>query len=541
MTWSKQKSLVRIQGFLGSVPHSAIGVRTFTANDLQKRRSAIQANRAKSGRREDLIFNVRPSEAVIVDGVHVYVQLLDFATAMTEQGRETEAAHRRVLSMLHLHYSGCDRIAEQFEAQRVDYHGSRMHAVIVSPAGPLGAAERVGKALAFADALKRTIEAAGRTIAGGRYSTRVRIGMDSGTAVAVSSGRANEPEPLFLGDPANYAAKLADGVSEGIYLSDRIRAGLGLGPVGGLHQERTRDYQGLQATTPLSQMISDLRASDNDIARAVRGSVQSYETSLGTAPEFTFHHHTPPLRTIDFGELSPANSVRMDLMSIFADIDGFTEYVSRCIRTGRVAEMVSNLHVIRHELAATLKDDFDGRKVRFIGDCIHGLVAEGTRLETDLPGSVRTVVHAAAGMRSSFELCQTVLPNIGELGLAIGIELGTTPITRLGIRGDRSVRASISKAVSTSEGLQADCHGKQTALGERAMGTAPASTRRLFGADGKTENLNYAVIEWQSALQSVASPLLNRVQFETRSINLPGSPRGWRSELESTVFKLDAV
>ena len=34
---------------------------------------------------------------------------------------------------------------------------------------------------------------------------------------------------------------------------------------------------------------------------------------------------------------------------------------------------------------------------------------------------------------------------------------------------------------------------------------------------------------------------LNRVQFETRSTNLPKPPRGRRSELESTGFKLDAV
>jgi hypothetical protein len=37
--------------------------------------------------------------------------------------------------------------------------------------------------------------------------------------------------------------------------------------------------------------------------------------------------------------------------------------------------------------------------------------------------------RAAGGLRSSFELCQEVLPNIKNLGLAIGIELGETPVT----------------------------------------------------------------------------------------------------------------
>ena len=38
-----------------------------------------------------------------------------------------------------------------------------------------------------------------------------------------------------------------------------------------------------------------------------------------------------------------------------------------------------------------------------------------------------------------------------------------------------------------------------------------------------------------------ANMVLNRVQFETRSTNLPRPPRGRRSELKSTGFKLDAV
>jgi hypothetical protein len=40
---------------------------------------------------------------------------------------------------------------------------------------------------------------------------------------------------------------------------------------------------------------------------------------------------------------------------------------------------------------------------------------------------------------------------------------------------------------------------------------------------------------------AIGSNRLNRVQFETRSTNLPRSLKGRRSELESTGFKLDAV
>jgi class 3 adenylate cyclase len=234
-------------------------------------------------------------------------------------------------------------------------------------------------------------------------------------------------------------------------------------------------------------------ASDEAIAQYVRSVKDGFSLTSGSPPNFVFHRHTPPLRTIDFAELSPSNSVRMDLTSLFADISGFTAYVSGCIRSGRVAEMVANLHVIRNELAATLKEDFSGRKVRFIGDCVHGLLAEGTRDSTDTSRTVTEAVKAAAGMRSGFELCQTELPNVDDLGLAVGIEYGTTPITRIGIRGDRSVRCSVSKAVSASESLQSDCEGEETALGPRALALAPAGIKRLLDG-GVASGLDYDAV-----------------------------------------------
>lgn len=497
MAWSKARSQKRIEGFLQSVPKSAIDVQRFDDASVMRRRADINATMRAGGQREDLIFNVGTRSAVVVEGAHVYVQLLDFSSAMLEQERETEVGHKRVLSMLHLHYAACDSVAEDFEAQRVDYHGPRMHAVIVSPAGPEKASERAARALAFADAIQRTIQEVGARTNGGRYSTRVRIGIDSGTAVAVNSGRAGELEPLFLGDPANYAAKLAEGQEEGIFPSNRIRRDLGLaslrsGLAGELHMERASPILlNLDSTTGLISSFSDNRVGSDFVFRTASAIERRFASQLGSADAFKFHRHTPPLRDIDFKLLSPSNSVRMELVSIFGDLDRFTAYVGECIRGGRVAEMVTNLHVIRGELAAVLKQDFNGRKVRFIGDCIHGLLAEGSSHETDTTATVARAVEAAAGMRSSFDLCQLNLDNIEDLGLAIGLEFGVTPITRIGIRGDRSVRCSVSKAVSASEARQRECDGEQTAIGPRARRAAPRAVSNLFDLGSFASGLDY--------------------------------------------------
>ncbi len=217
---------------------------------------------------------------------------------------------------------------------------------------------------------------------------------------------------------------------------------------------------------------------------------------------FRFHQHEPPLRTLRFEDLMPSNSVRMPLACLFADISGFTAYVEHCVSNGLVAEMVRTLHVTRSEMAATLREDFGGRKVRYVGDCLHGLIAEGDRFSVDAEETVTTALHAAGGVRSSFELCQDMLRPSRVLGLAIGVEYGHTPISRLGIRGDRSVRCAASRAVVTAEEIQSALDGEQTLLGPEALSHAPPAIRRLF-AVGPVAGLDYETVIEQIAPASV--------------------------------------
>ena len=495
MAWDLFRSRSRIARFMTTVPQSAIDVRTFDQAYLAQRVRDVQARGKKLGLDEATIFAVPRNRAILVDGVHVYAQLLDYHDQMQDQGRETEGSHKRVLQFLHLHYSASDRIVEQFEAQRVDYHGPRLHAVLLTPVGD--ERQRVLRAVAFAVALKETVEAAGQNIGGARLRTRVRIGIDTGLAVAVSSGRGADKDPLFLGSPANYAAKLAEGDRPGIYLSDRARAVLGEPAVGWVSERSAplaadRQYGFANEGYGQAQSGFDPTPTRSRVLAAVRALQTDLDLSALTSPEatFRFHRHEPPLRTIDFEQLIPSRSVRMGLASVFADLSGFTAYVDACIRGRRIAEMTANLHVIRGELAACARDDFGAKKVRFIGDCLHGLVAVGTRVATEPANTVDAAVMLSGGLRSSFNLCKATLPNIRDLGIAIGSEFGETPISRLGIRGDRSVRCASSKAVSTSEAIQSDLNGRQTALGPSALANASTAVRRVFGS-GPVDDLDH--------------------------------------------------
>ena len=157
--------------------------------------------------------SLQPGQAVLVDTVQIYVNVVNYHEMRLDQGRETPESHARALSFLHLHYAALDRASDGFGAQRVDFHGPRMHAVMLQAAGgdPVSRREVIEQALRFA---RRTIaisEAATRDIARASRPPVFRIGIDIGTCVAVDSGRADEREPLFIGGAANHAAKLAEG------------------------------------------------------------------------------------------------------------------------------------------------------------------------------------------------------------------------------------------------------------------------------------------------------------------------------------------
>jgi hypothetical protein len=129
-------------------------------------------------------------------------------------------------------------------------------------------------------------------------------------------------------------------------------------------------------------------------------------------------------------------------------------------------------------------------------------MAEGTRYQTDGSATVKAAVHASGGLRSSFELCQAYLSGIGDLGLAVGLEYGATPICRLGLRGERSVRCAVSKAVSRAEELQSACEGTETAIGPKALALAPAAVRQLFDRESTVQGLDYETV----VVGTVAAP-----------------------------------
>ena len=466
-TWNKDRAAKRIDSKIASLQLKDIEIKDYV--------------------RDADLNNLAVGVAYRVDGVHLYADILNLNDMLHVTEVEGETCHRRTLRFLNLHYRAVYRIIGEVGAIRVDFHNQRLHLVVAKPYD--SEVERVHRAIAVAqliiDVLAETGEDADHPAA------RVRVGIDTGKALAVNNGRRGHREPLFLGNPANHAAKRATGSRAiGIYLTNAARQAIGL--------EEAAD----EDSTPLTE--EEIEASQEDAGLGVTAGeiVRQWEDDLEDQPigSFQFSGHTPPFKDLDFEALSVGNSRRQDAVTTYADIDGFTAYVASNVESETGSKhVVRALQVLRSELDAVLHEDFAGRKVRFVGDCVHGLAAEGTAQTTDAEETISVMTLCAAGMRSSFELAVEKLKEAGTeastLGLSIGFEYGPMTATRLGMKGDL-IRCSVSRGVLTAEREQGRCKGTETAIGEHAYGEASTAVRGLFGGARKRAGLTYeAVVE----------------------------------------------
>lgn len=463
-SWTENRASKRIDARLAEVPFKDLEIREYV--------------------RDTNLADLPRTVAYRVDGAHLYADILNLSDMLNVTSVEGEMCHRRTLRFLNLHYRAVHRILQRVDALFVDFHNQRLHSVVTKPYDTESG--RVHRAVAIAqliiDVLQQTGEDADHPAA------KVRVGIDTGKALAVSNGRRGHREPLFLGEPANHAAKRAGGgKSTGIYLTNAARKAIGLKAV---------DDPDLNALTS-----EEIRTSKDTAKLDVTADeiVKDWKDDLDKNPigKFEFSGHTPPYSTLDIEALSVKNSRRQDAATVYADIDEFTNYVGDNIGTDDGAKHVLRaLHVIRSELDAVLHTDFAGRKVRFIGDCVHGLLVEGTAQTTETQETISNMTLCAGAMRSSFDLALEKLKDDGTdatvLGLAIGFEYGPMTVTRLGMRGDL-VRCSVSRGVLTAEKEQHRCGEDETAIGSTAYDNATDGVRNIFGSTRKRAGLTYAV------------------------------------------------
>jgi class 3 adenylate cyclase len=452
---------------------------------IESQITALETVEVKDYVRDMSLENIKINSAYRVDGVHMYADIQNFEDILRSSDIEGEMSHKRALRFLDLHYRAVTQILDSVEAVRVDFHGQRLHALVAKPYNSETDAEkkRIQRAIAIASLIIDVLEETG-DFDENIDNAKLRIGIDSGLSLAVNNGRKGNKEPLFLGNPANYAAKLASNNSaQGIYLTNNARKALGLIEVD--KPETTR-----LTKTEIDDCINsvELGVTVEEIVNKWKEKKDKYRLA-----DYSFSRQSPPLKNLPIDELTPLNTKHQEMISSYADIDGFTAYVSNNIQNN-AEDVIRTLHVLRSELERVVTVEFSGRRVRFIGDCIHALSYEGTTQTLDEESSISYAVLMAGALRSSFQLGIKKLIEAGYktgiLGLSIGFDLGPISVSRLGMQG-RRIRCAIGRKVLESEKMQCKCSGTETSIGLTAFERASEAVRELFGSKRKIADLTY--------------------------------------------------
>lgn len=266
-TWNKDTASKRIDSRIAELPLNDIEIKEFV--------------------RDTDLTNLPRNVAYRIDGVHLYADIVNLADMLHVTDVEGETCHRRTLRFLNLHYRAVHRTIQRVDALFVDFHNQRLHSVVAKPYD--SEAKRVQKAVAVGqliiDVLAQTGEDADRPAA------KVRIGIDTGLALAVNNGRRGHREPLFLGEPANRAAKRAGGGSAtGIFLTKKVRTVLGL-----------KNVENEDATALTGQEVRDCQDKAK-LGVTADEIVKEWTDDLEKNPigSFDFKGHTPPFSTLDY-------------------------------------------------------------------------------------------------------------------------------------------------------------------------------------------------------------------------------------------------
>jgi hypothetical protein len=402
-------------------------------------------------------------EPRLVIGAHVYIEVSNFRDVLGDGDPDEE-----LLRLHHVWSREITRVVEKdFDAVKIHFQGPRLHAVVYRPVGR--DAEIATTAVLLAAAVRATTSEF-NAVHAREVSWKTAGGVDFGEAIATRSGVSGDRELLFLGEPANHAAKI---VSAGLRVTSVV-AGL-------LDEELAAhmvDCGDGQSRVTLSGSSLESAIAERGFGWSPQGSRDRLDNDAANIPPGSAKVADARSK-IDKSALSLRNSKRVDAVSIFADVDGFTAYVAEEQESGDLAVAVRAWHVIRSETRETLVTDYEGLRVQYQGDRVQGLIYLPIG-ESDT--SAVNAIKVAAAMTSA---TTQVLPQVigaAAKPLAIGLAAGGTLVSRLGEHGDLDM-ISMASATAEAARIQQALRGNTIGIDKVLRNRLPAWLADLFTWD----------------------------------------------------------
>ena len=452
MGWNRDRSLERI------------------SEDL-KRLDADGGVTVEKLKREMDFNNLTDKRCREIFGAHVYATVSDFPEYATAPTKDNE--YKKFIRGIHAYQSTAAYIVETvFGAAFVHFQGPKLHAVVYRPIDDQTkiADKALLLQLALHDFAANVFNSA--TAATGDF--KLASGSDIGDVIGTRNGQVADRELLFIGNPANHAAKVIGAGARtlpGTYaaLSDDLKALCTANTSGTFYSVKV-------SQAALGELLAD-RGIDWDRA-ALKKRVEDKEASV-SLDDIAYSDAN---EKINPDILSIRNNKRVTAASVFADIWGFTSYVHGKVDDTGKKEALRVFHAIRRESSIICRNDYDGVRIQYQGDRIQAIfhMPKGDEQTIALE-----VLKAAAAMHSAMEdTLREKLPEIKDIHYAIGIDIGTTLVTKLGGHGQRD-RVCLGTAVENAQMLEDKAaHAKETAISQSIYDLLPGYAQKLFTKRG---------------------------------------------------------
>lgn len=369
--------------------------------------------------REMDLDNLSETRCRRIFGAHIYAEIRNLSSLVSTRTSKTE--RQELIQATHLYQREVSRIAKAVGAERIHFQGGRAHFLIHHPIED-------DKGIATKAALLQLVLDRFGVVFDEEFpdleDVEIRSGADMGFAIGTRNGTQGDRELLFIGAPANHAAKLLvpDTAKRRLtaVIADVLPDDLSLYvlPDGDTHK---------LARPTVAQLAELLDA--HSIVWSVEKCRERLAADRVTYPADKAAIWGTDFR-IEFDVLSYTDSKLADAATLYADVSGFTAFVDAATTEDAQRRALRAFHAIRKELATVVVKDFGGVRVQFQGDRVQGLF----HLPRDNAAEIsEKATRAAVGLQSSFEqVLKTRLPEIADMGLAVGISRGETIAARLG-------------------------------------------------------------------------------------------------------------
>jgi class 3 adenylate cyclase len=467
---------------------------------------------------------------------HLYADIPNFHLAVRDAGADKAKQKKLLRAASVLRKVQGDLLAEKDiigddDLGKIQLQAARLHALCYKPY--TDETRRARRAVAMAITLNTYIyEVFNEVFDDLTRPLQSAVGIAAGKSLIANIGFHGDRERICLGTPANLAAKVL-GAGNTVRITEEI------------HQHLPEDIQkhfikaGTIAGVDVYEAKGSRRTEHIEIAQTLnvtwdadhwKKKTEAYRDEL---PLDQMEVSWAEVK-IDLDRLTERNSKRTDGAAIYADLVGFTKYVQDAEQNDTVVSLLRELHMIRHEFHAVLKQDYPAIVLQHQGDRVFAILHEPCGDDqADKERRCRKALDATIGIQSSMrQVLRAKLKQGKNLHVAIGLDSGTAVVTRLGKKGKREI-ICLGPQIIDAEQLQLKSSAQQLRISATIYAAITDQTLKdEFTKEGNAyvaTGLTFPKLEEKQAEKAVRAGLLGaqtsngRVEIIT-SNNSPTRP-----------------